>query len=436
MTILRDISYLWSMLHIVALFFTLFEPRYSRRVTLLAGFLGTSVLLIVNVTAMLSMGHGIIMGISFFTCTIPSLLIGFALSKYRDGRFFFLFCLTDTICFWLLQITNFLDRLAGGGYVVLLLTRLLVFPVAELFFWCRLRRPYMELQRKLNSGAWWLFTAIGGTYYLLIMVTSVPVDTPMPGPVGVVRILLVLLLMPLTYLTILRSLWRQMQANESARQMELQRQEYNAICRKVETGRIYRHDMRHHLVILEEMLQLGDIDSARQYVQQLSGKMASLSRDTWCANSAVNAVLNAYITQAEESGCPVKASVRLPAEAPYGEMDLCIILANTLENAIHACRESAREDRHIALTLELTENRRLLLAISNDCPRPVELDRDGMPAAPRREGHGLGLQSVRSVTDKYGGLLRCWWEEGRFSLQAVLFPPDAPPSAGGKHRKG
>ena len=184
MTVLRDISFLWSILHMVALFFILFEPRYSQRVTLLAGFLGTSALLIVNVGAMLWMGHGIIMSISFFTCTIPSLLIGLALSRYRDGRLFFLFCLTDTICFWLMQITNFLDRLAGGGYVVLLVTRLLVFPVVEIFFWRNFRQPYMELQRKLNSGTWWLFTAVGGTYYLLIMFTSVPVDTPMPGPAG------------------------------------------------------------------------------------------------------------------------------------------------------------------------------------------------------------------------------------------------------------
>ena len=32
----------------------------------------------------------------------------------------------------------------------------------------------------------------------------------MPGPEGLIRIVLVLILMPLTYLTVLRSLWRQM----------------------------------------------------------------------------------------------------------------------------------------------------------------------------------------------------------------------------------
>ena len=87
MTILRDISFLWSMLHIVALFLLFFEPRYSWRTTMLAGFAGASALLCVNVMAMYRLGHGIIMSIAFFSCTIPTMLLFFLLSKYRDGRF-------------------------------------------------------------------------------------------------------------------------------------------------------------------------------------------------------------------------------------------------------------------------------------------------------------------------------------------------------------
>ena len=422
MAVFRDISFLWSMLHIVALFLLLFEPRYTWRSTLLYGFTGAVVMLVCNVMAMFWLGHGIIMSIAFFSCTIPTMLLFFLLSKYRDGRFFFLFCLTDTICFWLLQLTNFLDRLTGDTYVVMLISRLAAFPVVELLFWRYLRRPYRELQSKLEN-AWWLFAAIGGTYYLLIMFTSVPVGVPMPDAAGLARILLVMLLMPLTYLTIFRSLWRQMQISENTRQMELQKREYNAICRKMELGRIYRHDMRHHLVILEGMLRQEDSAGAQEYIRQLTGKMSSLNRAAWCANTAVNAVLSGYIGQAEECGCQVSAEVGIPEELPYGEMDLCIVLANTLENAIHACREAPEGERQIELRLELTDNRRISFSLVNACPRPVRFSADGLPAAPAKEGHGLGLQSVRSVADRYGGLLQCRWEEGRFYTQMVLFPP-------------
>lgn len=422
MTILRDISFLWSMLHIVALFLLFFEPRYSWRTTMLAGFAGASALLCVNVTAMYRLGHGIIMSIAFFTCTVPTLLLFFVLSKYRDGRFFFLFCLTDTICFWLLQLTNFLDRLAGDTCVVMLVSRLLAFPAVEYLFWRYLRRPYRELQSRLDRP-WWLFAATGGTYYLLIMFTSVPVGAPLPDAAGLVRILLVMLLMPLTYLTIFSSLWRQMQVSENTRQIELQKREYSAICRKMELGRIYRHDMRHHLVVLEGLLHQGDSQGAQQYIQQLTGKISGLSQAAWCANTAVNAVLSGYIGQAQECGCHVEADVRIPEELPYGEMDLCIALANTLENAVHACREAPEGERMIKLRLELTDNRRIAFSLCNSCPRRVRFLSSGLPASTPREGHGLGLQSVQTVADRYGGLFQCQWKEGRFYTRLVLFPP-------------
>lgn len=422
MTILRDISFLWSMLHVIALFLLLFEPRYSWRTTLVAGFAGAGTLLIINVLAMFWLGHGIIMSIAFFTCTIPTMLLFFFLSRYRDGRYFFLFCLTDTCCFWLLQITNFLDRLTGDTYVVLLIGRLIVFPAAELLFWKYLRRPYLQLQSSLEQG-WWLFAAIGAVYYLLIMVTSVPVDAPMPDGVGLVRIFLVMVLMPLTYLTVLRSLWRQIQVYENSRQMEFQRREYDALRQKMELGRIYRHDMRHHLLILDGMLQQGDSAGALQYTQELNGKLTHLIQTAWCANTAVNAVLTAYIPQAEDTGCHVEADVCIPAELPYGEMDLCVIVANALENAINACREIREGERKIELKLELTGNQRLSLSVNNSCPQPVTFDAGGLPAGPHQEGHGLGLRSVQSITAKYGGLFRCRWEAERFFLQAILFPP-------------
>lgn len=422
MTILRDISFLCSMLHIIILFLLLFEPRYSWRVTLIAGFAGAGTLLAVNVLAMYWLGHGIIMSIAFFTCTIPSMLLFFVLSKYRDGRYFFLFCLTDTVCFWLLQITNFLDRLTGDTYVVLLVSRLIVFPVAEIFFWRYLRRPYLELQQKQDHG-WWTFTAIGAVYYLLIMVTSVPVGTPMPDAVGLVRILLVLVLMPLTYLTILHSLWQQIQIYEDRWQIGLQRQNYNAICQKMELGRIYRHDMRHHLVVLEGMLRQGDTPAAQQYVRELSGKLATLAQTVWCANTAVNAVLAAYLTQAEEAGCQVKADVQIPPELPYGEMDLCIILANVLENAVHACRDLPADQRQLTLKLEFTDNQRLTLFVQNSCGRTVEFGPDGLPATSKQGGdHGLGLRSVQATVQRHHGLMRCQCEEGKFLLWVALFP--------------
>lgn len=422
MTILRDVSFLWSMLHVIVFFLMFFESRLSWRTTLIISFAGAGTLLSVNVLLMFWLGHGIIMSVAFFTCTLPSMLLFFLMSRYRDGRFFFLFCLTDTVCFWLLQLTNFLDRLAGETYVVLLISRLVFFPLAECFFWRYLRRPYLELQRKLDRG-WWLFAVIGLTYYLLIMVTAVPVDAPMPDAAGLLCVFLVMVLMPLTYMAILHSLWRQMRMYENVRLMEAQRQDYDALCQKMEVGRIYRHDMRHHLAALEGLIQQGNSGGALQYVRSLSGNLEEIMEPARCANAAVNAVLTAYIVQASNADCTVETELCVPEKLPFEETDICVILANALENAIRACEELPPEQRRIKLKIELTENQRLMISAENPCPRPVVFGPDGLPDIPKREGHGLGLPSVRRVAEKYGGLFRCQWEQERFFLRTVLMPP-------------
>ena len=225
MTILRDISFLWSMLHVIIFLMLLFKPRFSWRITLTLSFAVSGILLCGNILLMYWLGHGIILSLAFFTCTLPTLLLYFLLSEYRNGRYFFLFCLSDTMCFWLMQLTNLLDRLAGETYAVLFLSRLLLFPLAEYFIWRYLRRPFLELQRKLNKG-WWLFATMGGVYYLLVMFTAIPVDAPMPDAAGLGTLCLVMILMPLTYITIFHSLWRQMRFYENTRQMELQRRGY------------------------------------------------------------------------------------------------------------------------------------------------------------------------------------------------------------------
>lgn len=425
MTILRDISFLWSMLHIIALFLLLFEPRYSWRTTLLVGFTVAGTLLAVNVLAMYRLGHGVIMSAAFFTCTLPTLALFFLLSKYRDGRFFFLFCLSDTVCFWLLQITNLLDRITGDTYIMLLVSRLIAFPAMELLFWRYLRRPYRILQQNLSRG-WLLFAAIGGTYYLLIMLTAIPVDAPIPGRTELMRVLLVMLLMPLTYLTVLRILWQQMQLYENNRQMELHQQEYIAISQKMELSRVYRHDFRHHMLVLEGLLQQDEAADALSYIQELTGRLTDLTDRVFCSDPTVDAVLRTYIAQAEEERCQVSAEVKVPQELPYNKIDLCIILANTLENALHACRKLSVETRRIGLTLTLTDNRRLIFSIENACPEPLEFDADGLPVVPHSENHGLGLHSVQAVVKKYNGLFQTRWSDGQFRLRIILFPPNVP----------
>ena len=69
MTVLRDISFLWSMMHIVLLFLMFFEPRFAWRITVTVSFLGMGLMLCLNALAVLWLESGSVMSVAFFTCT-------------------------------------------------------------------------------------------------------------------------------------------------------------------------------------------------------------------------------------------------------------------------------------------------------------------------------------------------------------------------------
>lgn len=284
----------------------------------------------------------------------------------------------------------------------------------------RIRRPFRECVREY-SGRWLPIMLPTGMVFLVFSYFESNTAEPVALLLIFLAVLSVLLVAGrLIFLSASITRMREME-REAARQLEVQRKDYEAMRKKIELGRAYRHDMRHHLSTLDGLLRQGEEDSARQYISSLSGRLTELE-EVWCANAAVNAVLSAHIGEAERQGCQVEVDVRVPGELPFDETDLCVIFANTLENAVHACCSIPEGgQRRIGLSARLNDSRRLTVSVWNSCPWPVELNEEGIPAAVPRDGHGYGLRNVQAVVKKYNGLLQCRWEDGQFQVNAVLF---------------
>ena len=111
------------------------------------------------------------------------------------------------------------------------------------------------------------------------------------------------------------------------------------------------------------------------------------------------------------------AKISLPDTLPIEEGELAIVIANALENAIHANADLPREQRKIRLMM--VGHPSVLLEISNPCTGQVEFDSQGLPVS-RQPGHGLGVQSINAFCQKYGAVCRFSLEDSSFHFQLVL----------------
>lgn len=215
--------------------------------------------------------------------------------------------------------------------------------------------------------------------------------------------------------------------------IDVQRRGYDRVVQKMESTREYRHDMRHHLAVIEGLIKQNDNENALEYISKLNGSFGVLDHMSYCSNPEINAVLSEYIGRAESTGCKTTQILRLPETLPFEENDVCLVLANTIENAINAVCELPEDKRYIDISATYEGGNRLLIFVKNPYPHDIEFDENGMPVTDRHsEEHGIGLCSVRRVAEKYNGFMNCCVENGEFVFQAALFYD----SGTVKHKKG
>lgn len=181
---------------------------------------------------------------------------------------------------------------------------------------------------------------------------------------------------------------------------------------------IYRHDMRHHLNLINAYLEDNNEAAARAYITEVGNAILGTAIEEYCGNYAVNLILSSYISKARDAQIATKTLINLPESNAISDMDLCVILANAIENAVNACSRVANvEDRFLTVSCT-TKNGKLLLQIINSYPGEVQLNNNR--AITVDQDHGVGIKSITAVAQKYGGFCSFTADKGVFRARIIL----------------
>lgn len=181
----------------------------------------------------------------------------------------------------------------------------------------------------------------------------------------------------------------------------------------------YRHDLRHHLQYLAACLEEGQTDQARSYILGICEEIEAQSVRRYCENEAANLILSAFAERAEKAGISINVQGTLPALILISDSDLCVLLSNALENALHACQPLAAAGTSCDIDVQAYERSgRLFLQVTNPCRDTVRFEH-GLPVSDR-PGHGIGVQSICAIVERYGGIYSFSIQGGRFVLRVSL----------------
>ena len=202
----------------------------------------------------------------------------------------------------------------------------------------------------------------------------------------------------------------QLLAMESRRYMELQTY--------LDNTRRLRHDFRQHLHVIAGLTETGQLEELKSYLHQYESELSE-HRPTLCANAAVDALAGYYDHAAGQQDVPVEWKLALPRQLPMPEADLCTILGNLLENALHASQKLPPEQRRVQVMAQMLSPAMLGLVVENRYDGVLK-KQQGILHSTKHEGTGIGLVSAEMVVHKYNGSLHLETEEHLFRVNVLL----------------
>ena len=418
--ILRNLSFLWAMFHTFLFFLFLFRSRISPRKTLAISAAVMLPLLALNLVLVFLLDNTVYPLVAIFTLALPSLITFVILSENRDRRFFFTLCIADTLCLEVVYLTQILNHyISPASNLFMLLSRLIIFPVLEVLEVKYLRPTYLEVQRANRQGLGH-FSLIGvlifGTLVLLVNYPTPITDRPAYYPL----LALLFILTPLVYLDIVYTLKQQITMAEMTQQENILRLQSNHIVARMEElatandrFREERHNYRHKMKTIASLIDRRQYEELRELVSDYADSIQRTRIVRYCDNPILDAVLSTYIHQAHERGIRTELGFAFPNPLPVNATELATVLANAIENAIHACEALPPEERY--LEIKVLSEPRFMAMVKNPYQGTVEFDKDGIPVS-RADGHGFGTRSIVAFCD----LNHAYWhfvaKDGEFTL--------------------
>lgn len=202
---------------------------------------------------------------------------------------------------------------------------------------------------------------------------------------------------------------------------------YHALESKLRDDASHNHENRHKILTLNALCKNGDYEAVGNLLEEMTIHSDRQIRTTFTENFTINAILQDAAYRSSRANIVFNASAAVPAKIPIGEVDLCELLMNMLDNAIEAASASESHiDSFVRFKIEF-KGGFLAVKCENSFSGTPECDSCGnyLSTKENPETHGFGLKLMNNVAKKYNSMLDISvTDENVFTVQTALKLPN------------
>lgn len=263
-----------------------------------------------------------------------------------------------------------------------------------------------------------LFVALGGDRLLHELMTDNTIFSIFLAILVMVFETVILLLFVYSKSSLLQA--QQLQDIKAQNEMNIQYLDDFSKYRK--QADMQRHDLKHLVCALEQLLEQGDIESAKKMLSELANNSSVRKTGYYCDNHVINAALLDASQRCEEENIQFTPEIRIPGAVEIGDTDMAVLLMNITSNALENCKtQSGSTAAYITIDIFLKGDY-LTVRCRNSASRLPKIVNGRIETTKTADGlkHGLGLESIRLICKKYDGSMKIIADDDEFTIVTLL----------------
>ncbi len=191
-----------------------------------------------------------------------------------------------------------------------------------------------------------------------------------------------------------------------------------------DTARKMKHEMRNHATTLKGLISQRAYEEVDVYMNHIEqGLEDQFDFNVRTGNAVTDVILNDARHKAGKAGIKFQAALNFENGMGIEAFDMGIVLNNLLGNAIEACGKQQDNAGWIEVTGKM-KRKFFLLEVKNSMEGEIVLDeKSGLPKSTKEGGgsiHGIGLENVSGVADKYLGSMDIKAEGNTFCVTVMM----------------
>lgn len=182
--------------------------------------------------------------------------------------------------------------------------------------------------------------------------------------------------------------------------------------------RRWRHEYQNQLLLFMSYCEESRYSELQESLETALQKLPHLEKRIRTGNSELDLILNHKFSECTKQGIDLLIQVSIPEQLNFRKEDIFSLLNNLLNNAIEAAKKTPSP--YIQLTISPAKNY-LLFQIRNSCIGNVlEENPELQTTKSDKLFHGIGMSVIRSVVNKYDGIINFSQEDEIFQTKVLL----------------